>query len=786
MLTSNISLILPLVDAQRNRKTGSKATNLSKLIAAHFNVPRGFVISADAYRSHLWSSGMRETASAAIEAGEREAVRSAILSNEIPADILDAITQAYERLSWQTGDAEPRVVVRPSAIGEDFPGAFESFLNVSGLPALTEAVKQVWASLWDGRAVACRANASITSEPAMAIIVQQMLDYEYAGTISTANPVTGDPMKMLVNIDGYELNQYAVDLRDFAITRQSEAGNPIDEDIIKLAVEQAVLIEDVIESRLEIEWAYDGEKLWILQIRPIADLPEYFPAAWPNEADGKVLWKLQTPQPVSFFARSLLWQNSRRGSDVFPGVKDISRSCMLNGRIYTHREDTLKDRCGTKPKQGIDIQIASRLLREWLKEIRRDICSRSMRIINSDLSEMNHDALSKTLTDAADAVRTTADWMDKADYPSRRLPEALHELLSDKLDGHILYLRLLSCISDSTLLRDAKLQELGERFAIAEDTGKLGEEKWWRGYKHDVESFSREYGYAFKDAGELHDIASWRSWVEDTDAVFRMIGAIADQDNRLTLVTQHCAAEIDAAEAEAQCIKEFQGKTHNRFNELLRLSRAWLTTRNDTEASYALACTALRLIIIELAARLQNAGLISEKEDIFFLSLDELLSVPANSSEEDRIKITAIIADRKHELWLEKRLYAPERLPISDVSTFDKPTDQQFDGVIKGVFGSPGRVSGRARIVSRIEDAGEIKNGDILIVKTSGLAWTPFFAVAGGLVSEQGHELSQEAIVARKCGIPAVMDCHNTTSIVKDGQMIYIDGSEGLVRLRLT
>lgn len=785
MLTSNISLILPLVDAQRSRKTGSKATNLSKLIAAHFAVPRGFVISADAYRSHLWSSGMRETASSAIEAEDREAIRSAILSNEIPTDILEAITQAYERLSWQTGDKEPRVAVRPSAVGEDFPGAYESFLNVSGLPALNQAVKQVWASLWNGKAAAYRTNAAVTSEPAMAIIVQQMLDYKYNGTISTANPVTGDPVKMLVSIGSDEPDRLVIDLQDLAITRKSEKDDPIDEDMVKLVVEQAVLIEDAIKNRLEIEWAYDGEKLWVLQVRLITDLPEYFPAVWPNEADGKVLWRLQTPQPLSFFTRSLLWQSSQRSSDAFPGVTDISRSCLMNGRVYTHREDALKDRNGAKSKSDINIQTTSRLLREWVKDARQDIYSRSMQIINSELSELDHNALLKSLYDTADTVRTTADWMDNSDYPSRRLPEILHELLSDKPDGHDLYLRLLSCISDSTLLRDAKLQELGERFAIAEESGKLSDEKWWRGYKHDVESFSREYGYAFRDAGELYDLASWRSWAEDTDAVFRMIGAIADQDNRPTLVTHHCAAEIDAAEAEAQCAKGFRGKARARFSEFLQLSRAWLTARNDTEASYALACTALRLIIVELARRLHEVGILSAREDIFFLTLDELSTIPADLSNDSHDDITAIIANRKHELWLEKRLYAPEKLPISDVSTFDTTTDQRPDGVIKGIFGSPGKVSGRARIVSRIEDAGEIKNGDILIVKTSGLAWTPFFAVAGGLVSEQGHELSQEAIVARKCGIPAVMDCHDAASVVKDGQKIYIDGSEGLVGLRL-
>ena len=84
MSSSGISLVVPLVDAQRSRKTGSKAVDLSRLITARFAVPRGFVISADAYRSHLWASGARAVASAAQEAEDRERIRSAIIVSRYP------------------------------------------------------------------------------------------------------------------------------------------------------------------------------------------------------------------------------------------------------------------------------------------------------------------------------------------------------------------------------------------------------------------------------------------------------------------------------------------------------------------------------------------------------------------------------------------------------------------------------------------------------------------------------------------------------------------------------
>jgi pyruvate,water dikinase len=144
----SIKVVLPLADARTNRRTGGKAIGLSKLIAAHFCVPKGFVLSADAYRSHLWASGVREIASAHAEAEDREAIRAAILAQPIPEDIWQSVSEAYERLSWQIGDAEPKVAVRPSALedsrgGSGFSGAYESYLNVAGLENLDAAIKRV-------------------------------------------------------------------------------------------------------------------------------------------------------------------------------------------------------------------------------------------------------------------------------------------------------------------------------------------------------------------------------------------------------------------------------------------------------------------------------------------------------------------------------------------------------------------------------------------------------------------------------------------------------------------
>jgi phosphohistidine swiveling domain-containing protein len=769
MSASSIALILPLADAQNGRRTGAKATCLSKLVAASFAVPRGFVLSADAYRAHLWASGAREIASATADAEQREAIRAAILSHDVPKDVWQAVAEAYERLSWQTGLCDPKVAVRSSALDEGvngggFPGAYESYLNVSGLDELNAAVKRVWASLWSGKAAAYRARFSAAGEPAMAVIVQQMVAADLTGTAFTANPVTGDPHGVMVmaRSSDAEPAHYTVDLRELCVSRT--AGTPesaAQEDLVRRVVEQSILVEDAVGGRISVEWAADREGIWILQADPIHDLPAHFPMNGDHEPEGGALWARQDPQPISYFARSIAPDNS-------PTKGAAPKRKVRNGYLYVRRERPMEctDRARSK---AIDEAAAS--LREWQKRISSDLSVRVSELLGADLRGLDNAALSDTIQSAADAARLSYDWMCRSESRSARLPELLGQLVGDRQ----LAWRLLGGVQDVVFDRDALLQELSERFAIAETSGKLEDETWWRGYKADVERFARDYGYAFKSPGEAADPARWRSWIEDTDPVFRMIGAISRRGNGPTLVTLHCAAEQDAHAAEAEAITGLLKGRQADLKKLLELGREWIRARSQIEHTCTLAAVALRLSVIELARRLEIAGAISSSEDIFMLSVDELVALPSEPDAAERTQLSAKIARRKHELWLERRLSAPETLPIEG-----EAAKESSDANLTGTPASTGSVSGRARVVESVEDAAEIERGDLLVCASQGTAWTPFIALAGGFVCASGHDMCAVAIASRLYGIPAVVGCAGTDAI-RDGQKIAIDGSAGIV-----
>lgn len=203
------ALIFPLrlVDGSMLPLVGGKAANLGELMAAGLPVPDGFCLTTEAYREATRTvqdgvlaeignlQGALEPGSpgrAADLAAAAGRAREAICAVPVPRRIAAAVEQAYAAL----GKATP-VAVRSSATAEDLPfasfaGQQDTYLNVIGSDAVLEAVRNCWASLWTGRAVAYRAALGIAPhEVALAVVIQRMVDAAAAGVMFTANPLTG-------------------------------------------------------------------------------------------------------------------------------------------------------------------------------------------------------------------------------------------------------------------------------------------------------------------------------------------------------------------------------------------------------------------------------------------------------------------------------------------------------------------------------------------------------------------------------------------------------------------
>lgn len=103
--------------------------------------------------------------------------------------------------------------------------------------------------------------------------------------------------------------------------------------------------------------------------------------------------------------------------------------------------------------------------------------------------------------------------------------------------------------------------------------------------------------------------------------------------------------------------------------------------------------------------------------------------------------------------------------------------------MLRGGPGSPGRARGPVKVVRSLQEAGKLQAGDVLIAETTAPPWTPLFATAAAVVTDTGGVLSHCAIVAREYGIPAVVGTGGATTTLRDGQVVEVDGDNGLVSI---
>ncbi|NRT34502.1 pyruvate,water dikinase [Clostridium beijerinckii] len=182
--------------------------------------------------------------------------------------------------------------------------------------------------------------------------------------------------------------------------------------------------------------------------------------------------------------------------------------------------------------------------------------------------------------------------------------------------------------------------------------------------------------------------------------------------------------------------------------------------------------------LLKEAETLKQDDVIKDIDDIYYLTFDELKEAVKTKHVD-----YSIITKRKEEYEIYKKL-TPPRIMTSDgeIISGEYDTGNMPKGAIAGTPVSSGIVEGRARVILNINEA-KIEEGDILITKFTDPSWTPIFVLVKGLVTEVGGMMTHGAVVAREYGLPAVAGVDDATKLIKDGQRIRINGTEGYIEI---
>ncbi|WP_329765609.1 phosphoenolpyruvate synthase [Bacillus nitratireducens] len=182
--------------------------------------------------------------------------------------------------------------------------------------------------------------------------------------------------------------------------------------------------------------------------------------------------------------------------------------------------------------------------------------------------------------------------------------------------------------------------------------------------------------------------------------------------------------------------------------------------------------------ILKEAEQLVQNSVINEREDIYYLTFEELHEVVRTNKLD-----YGIIHKRKNEYKLYEKL-TPPRVITSDgeIITGKYKRENLPAEAIVGLPVSSGVIEGRARVILNMEDA-NLEDGDILVTAFTDPGWTPLFVSIKGLVTEVGGLMTHGAVIAREYGLPAVVGVENATKRIKDGQRIRVHGTEGYIEV---
>jgi len=753
---------------------GGKGYNLARLARYGFRVPRGGVLPIGA-----------------------------------PLSVL------HEGLS-RLGLADARVAVRSSATAEDsarasFAGIHRSFLNVSGATAVERAAQGCIDSLQTPEAIAYRRRMGFRDdEVRCAVVICEMVEARSAGVAFSCDPATG--RRDIIMIDAAEgLGEAVVSgkvnpLRSVwrscvGMLRREEGsapGTPLPPDI----EEELAHLADRVQWALgegrdpqDIEWAFDGRQLWLLQARPVTRLAR---AGWPGTAQMPRYWStanLKDNQPTGWCELSWSMLDEIVEDVLFatlkavayplpPGMEVVRR---YHGRGFfdlTTMQFGFYDAFGVLPSQIAktigghqpEIDVPADPFKGAAGRRRR---TASLRLARSIWKVTRHAKSAARKHLDAQRLLNAADFTK---YPFADIGALLRQVaaiqeafiptvgLANAASGPW-QLALESVIKDSSLI--SRLQAGSGAVASAEHGYRLYDIALGR---CTVEAFLHDFGHR---AVFETDIRNPR-WVEDPSWVLAQVEAIRanppERDPRES-----------AAEVRRQAEREVRRRFRWRAPLLLWLAgklRQAMTVREECKSAMVSMILPVRRAMLEIGRRLVAAGQLDSPEQVFHFAQADAICLIRGYWDGSGARELARDRALRQEAWLaedcpEVITETPEGGIVTAAPRAPATADQE--GVWSGIAISPGSATGVARLVRHPEDAAHLQQGDILCAPSTDPGWTPLFLRASAIVMETGGYLSHGSIVAREYGIPAIANVPGILNALRDGERITVDGSQGKI-----
>jgi len=829
-MTTTTTYVLDLRDALDYRAAGRKAATLARLRRNGVPVPDGVVLVAGALAHALAEAGLPASASA-----------EAVAAIDVPAEIAAGLREAVRRWSG-TPLAVRSSGTEEDLASASYAGLYTTVLDVTGDDRLLDAVRQCWASAF-GEPVRSYRTKPEGDAGRMAVLVQPMVPATAAGVAFTVDPVTGDRGTVVVEAVrglGERLVSGAVSpdewvVRGGSVTRRtSDAETAIDAETARAVAALARRVERHQSGPQDVEWVLSGGEVVVLQARPATAIPERPvepvpvpveppPGYWMREAShAPVPWtpfnraalRSRTPGVRRMCAELGLLFETIDWRDI--GGWEYVRIVPLGGKdrpapparlapLVFRLVPSLRRRV-TACAAAMQADVCGRLVRRWYDEWQAEFARRLAELRDVDLpgltdSELDahltdvlelldhgihvhmslHGAVEITLADLAFTCRDLLGWEDA------RTCDLLCGLSAKSTEPSRVLAGLAELANERPALRRLLIERAAVDIVLAED---------------------EHFAAAFTKFLRTHGCRALRYEVAEQNLDERpdlVLGLVADQlaagfDPVRTAAALATRREQAAADARGRLDSP---DDRARFDRRLARAAAAYPVREDNEYFTVSAPLALeRRAALEIGSRLVEHGQLKLRDDVFQLEADEARAALRDGVERHHL-VTRAQGERawvlahpgpasygkdpgppppfgslpaearlanEGFLWTVDRILGPDA--TGRVGT---------EGTVTGIPASPGSYTGPVRVIRNEAEFGRLRAGDVLVCPMTSPVWSVLFPTVGALVTDTGGILSHPAIIAREYGVPAVVATGNGTSALRDGQLVTVDGTAGIV-----
>jgi pyruvate,water dikinase len=802
---------------------GGKAMGLSDLRRCGCRVPAAFVVTTRAYARHLRSDPAEPVANP-------------------DARLVAELREAYAL----TGHSPVAIRSSAPEEGSTATGRYLTVLNVQGEEMLVAAIAKAWRQAHAAKASsmalivqrmlfpsAAGLMATRSPESADHVLIESVWGqgYAVAGGGSTDRFVV-NRQSMAVKSHPHNKPQIVVAQPDGGIEwlpcppEMADAPSLTPAQAVELAT-LGLHVEAVRGHPVAIEWAIVDSEVYALQATRIAE-----PDAWdaPRPARPHDRWSRLNmidlvPEPVMPFTWSLCaehWAEQRRADFRYyrlPEASTTSYFQLHDCRLYSnvgayhsllgqlgrasqalapydistdspqrHQLDPHPLRIGrlVRHMPGLLMTVASNgWLRFRSKRAFEDAPGLARRYRSIDLDKLDAQQTWATFNELWTGVRRLESFeraLDASAFSANRVLE----VVSHRWLGNQKVIRSL-VVGDDSNGPNAIARELAGLGRLVEDPAIAGELRTVEDLRalspkldDAVRQFLDRHGHRCR--GEL----DWGRprWAEDPQPVLAAIEAQVRAGAGKHVAS---ASRDEAAHEKTLAFATIARLPGERilpwrrliFSLVLRRARKVLPARSIPRDRVMMVYFEGRRMLLHLGTLLVKDGVLQNPSDIFLITVDEISAIVGGSQ---RPELQELVHRRDLKLRRAASRPTPDVLDANGRSLDEEPAQRRV-AELSGRGAVPGTVQGRVKILSRPEDARGVEVGCVLVLASADIGSTLLFPQAGAMVVERGGLLSHAIVLAREFGLPAVIGVTGATSILRNGDLVSVDGDAGIVKL---